>query len=215
VNTRTVLDVLYYAVGLLIALMAHEYAHALAAVRLGDQSPRVAGRLTLNPKPHVDPFGSLLLPGILLLPVLFGRFTLPFAYAKPQPQNQWSLRKPDRDTILIALAGPAANLVLAFVFGGLIRLIATSGPVLDFLADCLRVTVVLAVMNLVPIPPFDGARVIGRFLPPRAREVFTNLEQYGALFILLIFFILPGPIFAFVGAIGNGICELVAGGACL
>jgi len=93
--------------------------------------------------------------------------------------------------------------------------IGLSGEASKLVADCLIANVILASMNLMPIPPLDGARVVARFLSPRAREVFTNLEQYGALFMLLIFFIISGPIFTFVRVIGNGICQLVAGADCL
>lgn len=211
-----VLSVIYFAVALLVALVAHEYAHAWMAVRLGDQTPKLAGRLSLNPKPLVDPFGTLILPAILLLPVLFGGGLFPvFGYAKPMPLNPWSLRRGERDVTIVAIAGPVINLALAFLFGLLFRVVAGTGPLADLILRCLQVNVILAVIHFVPIPPLDGAQMIARFLPPRAREVFANLDQYGALFILLIFFLLPGPIFAFVDVIGNGVCSLVVGGACL
>jgi Zn-dependent protease len=215
VSGQSALDVLYLAVGLGVGLVVHEYAHAWTAVRLGDFTPRQHGRLTLDPRPHVDPFGTLILPGILLLIVLFGGNPFVFAYAKPQPLNPWSLRRQDQHSTIIALAGPAANVGLAFVFGGLFRAVATSGGQLRiFLADCLIASVILAAMNLMPIPPLDMSRIVARFLPPRAREVMTNLEQYGALFMLVIFFIISGPIFTFVRIIGNGICRATAGAPC-
>jgi Zn-dependent protease len=210
-----VLTLMYFAVALLVALVAHEYAHALAAVSLGDQTPRMTGRLGLNPRPLIDPFGTVLLPGLLLLPVLFGASVfLPFAYAKPMPLNPWSLRGGERQTVLVGAAGPVASLILALMFGLSLRVTGSGTFPGEFLLRCLQVNVIFAVINLVPIPPLDGARMIGRFLSPRAREVFTNLEQYGALFILAIFFLLPGPIFAFVNAVGNGICALAAGERC-
>jgi Zn-dependent protease len=163
----------------------------------------------------VDPFGTILLPGILLLIVLFGGSPFVFAYAKPQPLNPWSLRRQDQHATIIALAGPAANVILAFAFGGLLRTIGSaSGQLGVFLGDCLITSVTLAAMNLMPIPPLDMSRVVARFLPPRAREVMTNLEQYGALFMLVIFFIISGPIFTFVRIIGNGICRATAGAPC-
>jgi Zn-dependent protease len=205
----------YLAAGLLVGLVVHEYAHAFVALRLGDHTPKQAGRLTLDPRPHLDPFGSLLLPGILLLPVIFGNQLFPvFAYAKPQPLNPWALRRQDNDSTWIALAGPAANVALAFLVGLALRGV-TTGDLALFLAAVLQVNVTLAVLNLVPVPGLDGSRILVRFLPARAREVYTNLDQYLALFILVIFFILPGPIFAFVRVIGNGICGAVAGIDCL
>ena len=201
-----------------MGLIAHEYAHAFVALRLGDLTPKLAGRLTLDARRHVEVFGTLILPGILLLVVLFGGKPFVFAYAKPQPLNQYGFRKQDRQVVLTSLAGPAANLVLAILFGGLFRVAAnaTSGGTLRLLlSDLVLVNVILAVMNLMPIPPLDASRVVATLLPPRPREVMTNLEPYGALFMLLIFFIISGPIFSFVRIIGNGVCRLVAGGSCI
>lgn len=212
----SVLFAVYLAVGLFLGLMIHEYAHALAAVRLGDPTPRLTGRLTLNPRPHVDRFGTIILPAILLLPVLFGRLIFPvFAYAKPQDRRFEAFGDQERREIAIALSGPAANLVLAVGFGTLLRLVTSGGELADFLAACLQVNVILAVLNLVPLPPLDGYRVVSNFLSGRAAEVYRSWEPYGALFILVIFFLLPGPIFAFVNAIGNGICSAASGFACL
>ena len=209
-SIASVLAVVYFAAALLIALVVHECTQAFTAVRMGDPTPKMSGRVTINPRPHLDPFGSLLLPGILLLPVLFGRLAFPlFAYGKPMPLNPWSLRKPDHQTTVIALAGPVANILVALGFGLVFRVAGGAGELGRFLGACLLANVSLGVLNLVPLPSLDGAKVVARFLPPRAREVYTNLDQYGALFILLVFFILPGPIFAFVRVVGNGICGLV------
>lgn len=172
----------------------------------------------MNPKRHVEPFGTLILPGILLLYVLFGGHPFVFAYAKPQPLNQYGFKKQDRQVIITSLAGPAANLVLAVVFGALYRVAASAGAVgtlRTFFSDLVLVNVILAVMNLMPIPPLDASRVVATLLPPRPREVMTNLEPYGALFMLLIFFIISGPIFSFVKIIGNGVCQLVSGQSCI
>jgi Zn-dependent protease len=212
---RNVLDTIYFAVGLLIAVDLHEYAHAWLAVRLGDQTPRAMGRLTLNPKPLIDPFGTLVLPAILLLPVLLaGRLTIPFAYAKQMPLNPWNLRRRGADAVWVAVAGILMNVALAFVFGALLRVLR-SGELAIFLVRCLQVNVAMAAFHIVPIPGLDGGRVVARYLPERAKEVFINLEQYLALFMLVVFFIFAGPIFSFVTAIGNGICTLAAGFDCL
>src|SRR5919197_2805266 len=210
---NSVLETIYLAVGLLIALVVHEYAHAWTAMRLGDYTPKMMRRATLDPRPHVDPFGTYVLPALLLLPVLFGSSVIRgnglfpvFAYGKPFAVNPWNLRKQDRHLTLIALAGPVANVALAFAFGGLFRAVASANTQLArFLAACLISTVTMAVMQIVPIPGLDGSRLIARFLPSRAREFYQNMDQYAALFILLIFFIVHGPIFAFVRVIGNGI----------
>ena len=214
-STDTILYAVYLAVGLFLALDAREFVRASVAVRLGDHSARNAGRVTLDPRPHVDRFGTLVLPAILLLPVLFGNLLFPvFAYAKPLPLNPWNLRNRGRDSVWIALAGPITNVAMAFVYGALLR-VGTGGQLGRFLGACLIATVIMAVMQLVPLPGLDGSKIVGRFLPPRAQEVYASLDAYLALFILLVFFILPGPIFAFIRVIGNGICSLVAGGPCL
>lgn len=214
-SVQDVLNVLYFVVGLFLALIPHEVAHAVVAARLGDHSAKATGRTKLDPRPHVDPFGTLLLPAILLLPVLFGsQMFFPFAYAKPQPVNRWSLRKPDRDTTLIALAGPVMNVLLAFALGALFRGTGGGGQLTRFLAICLEVNVVFAAIHLIPLPPLDASRIVVRFLPPRAREFYSNMEQYAAIIFLVIFFILPGPINAFIRAVGGGICRLAAGAPC-
>jgi len=210
-----ILIAVYLAATVAAGLAIHEYAHAFVAMRLGDPTPKQSGRLTLDLRPHVDPFGTLLLPAILLFPVLFGRLVFPvFAYAKPMPLNLWTLRRRDRDATLIALAGPVANTILAFGFGGLLRLVTGTGQFFLFLRAGLIANVTLAVMNLIPIPGLDGSRVVARFLPPRAREVYSGLDQYCALFILVVVFIFSGPVIAFLQAIGNGICSLAAGSSC-
>jgi Zn-dependent protease len=216
VSLTTILHTIFFAIGLAIALPVHEYAHAWMSVRLGDLTPRNEGRLTLNPRAHVDPLGSFILPGIILLPILFGRSLWPpFAYGKPQGQNPWTLRRRTRDAVLIALAGPAANLLLAFAFGLAIRALGTGGRIGEFLVACLIVNVTFVVLNLVPLPPLDGARVLAQFLSPRPREVFMSWEPLGPLFIIVIFFFLGGTIFDFVSAVGRGVCQLAAGLDCL
>jgi Zn-dependent protease len=212
---QNILSTLYFAVGLLIAVDFHEYAHAWLAVRFGDQTPRLMGRLTLNPKPMIDPFGTLVLPGILLLPLLLGGYAvIPFAYAKPMPLNPWNMRRKDADAVWVALAGIFANVALAFLFGALLRVVK-SRQLIIFVVECLQVNVAMAAFHIVPIPGLDGGRVVARFLPPRPKEVFLNLEQYLALFMLVVFFVFRGPILTFVAAIGNGICHMAAGFSCL
>jgi Zn-dependent protease len=214
ISGTSLLEVVYLIIGIIIALVGHEYAHAWVAWRLGDQMPRQTGRLTINPRLHVDPFGSLLLPGILLLPVLFGRFLFPiFAYGKVMQFNPWTLRRRDRDATIIALAGPAANIVLAFVFGSLLRVTGPTGRLGTLLDACLLVTLSLAIFNILPVPGLDGSKIVARFLSGRAKDVYSSLDQYLPLFILVIFFIFPGPIFSLVDAVANGVCHLAAGAA--
>lgn len=208
-----VLLVLYILVTLVPAVVLHELSHGLVADRLGDSTPRAMGRLTVNPIRHVDPFGTVVLPGLLILPYLFGRGTNPiFGYAKPMPINLTNLRNPDRQMMAIALAGPVTNLILAVLGALALRFVGLGGGGLsDFLGVWVLLNVLLAVFNIMPIPPLDGSKVLARFLPPRARHVYQSWEPYGALFMLVIFFLFPGVIFAIVDPIVSGLVSLLVG----
>lgn len=206
--------VIYLAAAGLIALVVHEYAHAFLATRLGDSSPRAFGRLTLNPRAHADPFGTFVLPAILLLIAFFTGNQIVFAYAKPMPLNPWNSGRRTRDTVLIQAAGPVANLVLAFVFALALSLTCGTRILTDFLGVCVITNAVFAAAHIIPVPPLDGARAISPFLSPRAREVFLNMEQYAALFILLLFFVLGAFFQSLIVSIANGIIGLVSIGGC-
>lgn len=229
---------MFLLVWLVPSLTLHEYGHALVADRLGDKTARMAGRLTLNPVPHIDAFGTVVLPALLLVLVAAGQRFLPvFAYAKPTPFNANNFRDAAKGTMWTALAGPLTNLALALVAAGLIRLLAPEvveasrvvtqlganlqvlvgelSALAAFLVAGLVINVILFVFNLMPIPGLDGSKVLARFLPPRAREVYRNLDQYLALFILVIFFLFSGPLFAIVSGLGNAVCGIVVGGNCL
>lgn len=206
----------YLAVSLVPALVLHEYAHAAVADRLGDPTPRRWGRLTLDPRPLLDPFGSLILPGLALVLIAGrGEFFLPvFAYAKPMPLDASYLRNRSRDPTLVTLAGLAANLLLAAVGGVVIRL-GVAGEVRLFAQAWMIVNALMFAFQLMPVPGLDGAKLLARVLPPRAREVFVNLEHYLVLFILVIFFILSGPLFAIVQGFADIACNLASGMDCL
>jgi Zn-dependent protease len=205
----------YLAVALVPALVLHEYAHALAADRLGDPSPRRWGRLTLNPRPLVDPFGSVILPALaLVLIAARGMLLLPvFAYAKPMPLDPSALRDRARGPVLVTLAGLVANLSLA-VLGGVAIRAGAAGDLGLFARAWLIVNSLMFAFQLMPIPGLDGAKLLARVLPPRAREVYTNLEQYLVLFILVIFFLLSGPLFAIVEAFADIACTIASGAGC-
>jgi Zn-dependent protease len=203
---------LYLAVALVPSLIAHELAHAFAADRLGDPTPRRWGRLSLNPRQLIDPFGSVVLPGLMLVLVASGRFCLLpiFAYAKPMPLDPTYLRNRDRDTVLVTLAGPLANLVLATIAAVVLRVLST-GEVATFVFAWVIVNVFMVVFQLMPIPGLDGARLLARVLPPRAREVYVNLDQYLVLFILVIFFLLAAPLLTIVNALADVLFRLLTG----
>jgi Zn-dependent protease len=204
----------YLAVSLLIGMTAREYARAFVTARLGDPTPRLWGRLSLNPKQWFDPFGSGLLPALILILWASGAaFFPPIAYAKPAALDPNYLRRGDRDVLIASLAGPVTNLVLGSLVGLLLRLplgVEAALPVNAFVLT----NVSLAFFHLMPIPGLDGARIIARFLPVRARSVYTNLDQYLVLFVLLIVFVLSGPLLGIVDALTNAVCGIVAGGPC-
>jgi Zn-dependent protease len=203
---------IYLAVALLPSLVLHEYAHAFAADKLGDPTPRRWGRLTVNPRPLIDPFGSVILPGLILLLVAAGQgFVLPiFAYAKPMPLDPTYLRNRKRDSLIVVLAGPAANLALAAVAGAVIRT-GLGGEVGLLVLAFLYVNVFMFVFQFMPVPGLDGAKLLARVLPPRPREVYVNLDQYLVLFMLVIFFLLAGPLLGIVRSLADVLFSLLAG----
>lgn len=205
----------YLAISLVPALVLHEYAHALAADRLGDPNPRRWGRLTFNPRTLIDPFGSLILPGLaLILIAARGDLLLPvFAYAKPLPLDPSALRNRNRDTILVTVAGLAANVLLAAVAGIVLR-VGVTGELQLFAFAWLIVNALMFGFQLMPIPGLDGSKLLARALPPRPREVYVNLDQYLVLFILVIFFLLAGPLLDIVDAFSNVVCSLASGAKC-
>jgi Zn-dependent protease len=208
---------LFMLIVLFPSLAVHEYAHAWAALRQGDHSARQWGRLTLKVRPHVDKFGTLLLPGLLLVLVAAGYLLPVFAYARPMPVNPSAMRHPERGMRWFALAGPLANLALAVVFGIVLRATGVSfrGNLTLFLVAGLVINVVLFVFNLIPIPGLDGAKLVAPLLGYRARQVYQNLDEYLPLFMLLVFFILAGATLTIVRVLANAVCRLVAGHDCL
>lgn len=181
-----ILDPVIFIVLLIVAVILHEVSHGLVARRLGDRTAEMAGRLTLNPIPHIDPFGSVLLPAMLAIsgaPV--------FGWARPVPVNPRSFKHPTEGMALTALAGPVSNLTLALIAGRLL-LPATSGIVADLVWAFGVINVVLAVFNLLPIPPLDGSRMLPLFLGDRGRAAYAKVEPYGFLILFAVLFIIPG-----------------------
>ena len=183
-----------FALPLLIAVVFHEVAHGAVAYRLGDPTAARAGRLTLNPVAHLDPIGTVLLPGLLLAaPLLFGTRPVVFGWARPVPVDFARLRNPRRDTLLVALAGPGTNLLLAIVSAlvlGWLPAHPAGGVLVPGLrlvaAASLSVNCVLAVFNLLPIPPLDGGRVLTALLPPAAARALQGADRVGLIVVLLV-----------------------------
>jgi Zn-dependent protease len=181
-----------YLVPLVLAITMHEAAHGLVADKLGDPTARQMGRVSLNPLVHVDPLGTFVLPGILLLtgsPFLFG-------WAKPVPVRFGYLHHPRRDMALVALAGPGINVILAFAAGLARHLTAgMDGQLAAWITQNLdafvNVNVVLAVFNMLPLLPMDGGRVLNSLLPPKLAWQHAKTERYGLLILLGILFLGP------------------------
>lgn len=182
---------IFYAISLVIAITVHEFAHAYSADRLGDPTPRLQGRLTLNPLAHLDPLGTIML------------FLVRFGWGKPVQFDPFNLRNPRRDAAIISLAGPLANIVLATVSSFILRLFSlplapsltmdASAPfiLIAFLQTLIVLNVVLAIFNLVPIHPLDGFKIVGGLLSKEQARSWYQLERYGIIFLLFLIF----PIF--------------------
>jgi Zn-dependent protease len=177
-----------------LSITSHEAAHAWVADRLGDPTARQLGRVTLSPFPHIDPLMTILLPGFLLL----SGANIIFGGAKPVPVIPSNLRHPRRDWALVGAAGPACNILMALILGGLMALLLAYGGFTatsvgsQVLALGLFVNTLLAVFNLIPIPPLDGSRVVQYFLTPTALRAYHRLEQYGFLILIALIFFVPG-----------------------
>lgn len=181
---------IYALLVLLFSAIIHEISHGFSAKLQGDNTAEAAGRLTLNPLPHLDPFGSIILPLLLALPALFGAPTIIVGWAKPVPFNPNNLRNKKWGPALVALAGPAANIILAVFFGLLLRFFNLSFlPSLGFfIAIIVWINLLLAVFNLIPIPPLDGSKLLFSILPYSWHDLELQLERYGFFLILLFIF---------------------------
>jgi Zn-dependent protease len=216
VSEDFVARVIVVAIMLLVGFPVHEFAHALAAYRLGDSTAKLFGRLTLNPVAHFDPLGGILL-AVSFIGSGFG-----FGWAKPTPVNPANLAGGRRGEAMVAAAGPLSNLVLAAAAALPLRFIlntnlATEVPelIILILGLFVYINLVLMIFNLLPIPPLDGSKVLFAFLSPRlAWQWRPILEQYGFILLLLLFFLPPGNSIGgqILGPILNAIFRLLVGG---
>ena len=197
----------------ILAITLHEAAHGYAALALGDDTARNAGRLSLNPLRHVDRVGTILLPGFLLISqlLLAGRIYFMFGWAKPVPVAAWKFRNPRRYMAVVAIAGPAMNFFLAWLGALLLPSdVADSSLVslgADFLVSFILFNVVLGLFNLLPIPPLDGGRIAVGVLPLALARRWAQLERFGILLVLLLIFFGPRLIPGF----DDGFASLVNG----
>jgi Zn-dependent protease len=191
-----IIRIAIYAFPILVAVILHEVAHGYAASRLGDPTARNAGRLTLNPLPHIDPMGTLLIPGLLIM--LKSSFI--FGWAKPVPINPYYFKNPRRDLAISAAAGPATNLGLAFIgillFNGISLIFGPNSP--DFISGIINplrlilyafiaINMVLAILNMIPVPPLDGGRVLAALLPEDKARKLDKIEPYGMFIVIGLF----------------------------
>jgi Zn-dependent protease len=181
----------FFVIALAPGVILHELMHGVVANALGDPTAREAGRLSLNPIRHIDPFGTIILPGLLLAASAIGGPGIVFGYAKPVPVNSGKLRNPRTHMLLVALAGPFTNLVLAGLAAALIQIAQPLGFRTAQLGVIWVLTnVVLFVFNMIPLPPLDGSELIAWVLPGKARAIYRSLSPYGfaVLFLLLLAF---------------------------
>ena len=188
----TAIEIALVALPIIIAITLHEAAHGYAARHFGDDTAARAGRISLNPLRHVDLFGTILLPAVLLL----SHAGFLFGYAKPVPVNFRALRSPKRDMVWVAAAGPAMNILLALVSAALIAIpawlgIAEGAVLREVLWFSIRINLVLAILNMLPIPPLDGGRVAVGLLPQPYSLALARLSRYGMLLVILLFVVLP------------------------
>lgn len=199
VNTAYLVSLLATALAVIIGIVVHESAHAMVAYLLGDKTARSRGRVSLNPLNHIDPFGTVILP--LLLIVAGGPV---FAFAKPVPVYLGNLKHPKRDEVLVSLAGPASNILLACLGALALRAIGGDGAllqtiyridpssqILQFLVTFMSVNLSLAFFNLIPLPPLDGSSILVLVLKGKALQTYYRIQAYAMPILIVVLYLLP------------------------
>ncbi|MDP3882671.1 MAG: site-2 protease family protein [Candidatus Staskawiczbacteria bacterium] len=189
----TAVITIFFLIVLLFSVIIHELSHGYVANSLGDPTAKYAGRLTLNPIKHLDPFGSVILPLLfLLISFLPGGQPFIFGWAKPVPINPYNFKDQKWGTLKVSIAGPLSNFAVALVFGLFIRFFSYPqlAPLIQLFSIIVFLNILLGLFNLIPIPPLDGSWILFRFLPAGAERVRVFLQQYG--FFIIIFLLFSG-----------------------
>lgn len=193
------IDVIFYIAILIMSVVIHEVSHGFMALRYGDKTALFAGRLTLNPFKHLDPFGSVILPALLYITTGFA-----FGWARPVPYNQDNLSDRKWGTFFVASAGVMANFFIAIVFGLILRfapLVGAPAGIYFILSTIVLINLALGIFNLVPIPPLDGSKILFSLLPWRYHSYLEILEQYSLILLLVFIFFFSDilyPVLAFL-----------------
>lgn len=180
-TSETIYWILFAIPSILIASTFHEYAHAWAATKLGDLTAKINGRLTLNPLAHIDPIGAI------------SMLILRFGWSKPVPINEYNFERRERDTALVSLAGPISNMLLLLITALINLLLKPTGIASTFVSTFAMVNIVLAVFNLLPIPPLDGHKIVRAILPQKVRYYWESMEKYQMILLAILLI----PIFPF------------------
>lgn len=203
------MEILFQIIILLFSIVIHEVSHGTIANYLGDNTAKYAGRLTLNPLKHLDPIGSVIVPIFLILTTGRG-----IGWAKPVPINPHNFRDKKYGSLKVALAGPGANLIIALIFGFLLRLSLFLGftpePIYFTFSFIVLINLLLAVFNLIPIPPLDGSHILFSFLPYSMEKMKIFLSQFGIFILIFLIFFFPW-FFPFLFSIINWIFVLIVG----
>ncbi len=200
-----ILPLIITVTALLISLTVHEFSHGFAAYLQGDETAKRMGRLTLNPIPHIDPIGTVLVPALFLLPMLIPGSGVPamlFGWAKPVPFNPYNLRDGKRGIFWVGIAGPLSNFILFLISGFVLKyaftVVQPDNFLLEFLQVMLGLNFSLMLFNLIPIPPLDGSQIFFSLLSPQYGHIQQKIETYGSQ-ILMILLVVEFAVYPFIG----------------